>query len=95
MDFEKLVEEMSLECSKPDELEPDTAKCGDCRWKGPISECGRELESEGWEYPSYWVDICPKCGYAIEEYTISDKAWKLYVLSHKFYIRKYKNEQNS
>jgi len=37
-------------------------KCGDCQWKGVISDCEVEMDSEGWEYPEYEVLVCPKCG---------------------------------
>ena len=38
----------------------------DCNWKGVISDCETEMDSEGWEYPEYEVLVCPNCG----EYTI-------------------------
>ncbi len=43
---------------------PDTAKaqCNECNWIGIISDCGKEMDSEGWEYPEYEVLVCPNCG---------------------------------
>ncbi len=37
-------------------------ECNYCHWKGIISDCKIEMDSEGWEYPEYEVCICPKCG---------------------------------
>lgn len=38
----------------------DGCKCGECGWKGPISEC--EVDQEGnWEYGYYDIHLCPKC----------------------------------
>jgi len=36
--------------------------CCDCDWKGLISDCEVEMDSEGWEYPEYEVLVCPRCG---------------------------------
>ncbi len=45
---------------------PDDEKvfCEDpgCDWKGILSDCETEMDSEGWEYPEYEVLVCPKCG---------------------------------
>ena len=40
--------------------------CYDCGWKGYISDCNVEEDSDGWEYPTYLVAVCPSCGYAVE-----------------------------
>jgi len=49
-------------------LPDDTpASCQECDWKGIITDCGTEMESDGWEYPEYEVLVCPNCGeYNIE-----------------------------
>ena len=50
---------------------PDMAICG-CGWVGPVIQCEREQEQDTWEFPTYMVDICPKCGEIIEEYDFSE-----------------------
>lgn len=40
----------------------DMCSCGNCNWKGLVSKCETTIDSEGWEYPSYEVHWCPKCG---------------------------------
>jgi hypothetical protein len=40
--------------------------CEDCDWSGPIEACLIEGESEGWEYPSYEILVCPECGGGID-----------------------------
>lgn len=41
--------------------------CQECDWKGIITNCEVEMDSEGWEYPEYEVLVCPNCGeYSIE-----------------------------
>ena len=53
-----------------DKYPPDMCGCSECGWSGKISECEWEMESEGWEYPPYRVDYCPKCedGGCIDDY---------------------------
>lgn len=44
-------------------LHPSTpAICNICDWRGKLSDCEIEIDSEGWEYPEYEVLICPACG---------------------------------
>lgn len=52
----------------------DMCKCSNCGWEGFCHECETEWESEGWEYPSYQVHLCPKCddGGCIDDYWYSD-----------------------
>ncbi len=53
-------------------IKADLCKCEDCGWSGKVSECVKGTDSEGWEYPSYPIDICPKCGEsAITDYDFS------------------------
>jgi hypothetical protein len=55
--------------SKPSEDRvPDgtIVSCEDCDWSGVIEDCPIEEESEGWEYPSYSILVCPKCGEGID-----------------------------
>ena len=40
--------------------------CCGCDWKGLISDCEKEIDSEGWEYPDYEILICPECGEPID-----------------------------
>ncbi len=40
--------------------------CGECDWKGKYSDCPSIEESEGWEYPTYMVPVCPKCEAGVE-----------------------------
>jgi len=49
-------------------LPDDTpVSCCECDWKGIITDCSIEMDSEGWEYPDYEVLVCPSCGeYSIE-----------------------------
>ena len=54
----------------------DIAICGEgCKWKGKISECDEEIETEGfgWESDSYEVHICPKCGEVISDYSYKEE----------------------
>ena len=53
----------------------DIAKCSKCGWKGKVSDCDTEWESEGWEYPKYQIHLCPKCedGGCIDDYDYSPK----------------------
>lgn len=52
---------------------PDMCSCANCGWKGKASDCERTKESEGWEYPSYWIHLCPVCedGGCIDDYWYS------------------------
>ena len=54
----------------PSDTPPENCPCycgeEDCGWKGIISDCETDIDSEGWEYPEYVVLVCPKCG----EYSI-------------------------
>ena len=51
----------------------DIAICSSCGWKGPVSDCETQWESEGWEYPEYQIHLCPKCldGGCIDDYEYS------------------------
>ncbi len=40
--------------------------CLECEWKGKVKDCSIAWDSEGWEYPSYKVLVCPNCN----EYTV-------------------------
>ena len=51
-----------------DEHRATHGHCGSCDWSGELEGLEQELESEGWEYPSYWVSLCPKCGDALDDY---------------------------
>jgi len=53
---EEITEEMIIDWSKVD------CYCTECEWKGMVTDCETEMDSEGWEYPEYEVSICPKCG---------------------------------
>lgn len=67
---------MNLKSVQPTQARPtmDMCSCPKCGWEGQVAECERERESEGWEYPEYWIHICPKCGEVCEEYWYSDEA---------------------
>jgi len=39
----------------------DMCQCSACQWKGPIAECVKYQDSDGWEYTSYTVFTCPVC----------------------------------
>ena len=43
------------------EIVCDMCGCEVCGWEGKVADCETEWESEGWEYPSYEVVLCPKC----------------------------------
>lgn len=47
---------------------PTHGHCGSCDWSGLLEGLEQELESEGWEYPSYYVSLCPECGDALDDY---------------------------
>ncbi len=70
MSFKKKLNQLKidLEIQKPEFTLPDDTPvtCCECDWKGIISDCETEMDSEGWEYPEYEVLVCPKC----EEYSI-------------------------
>lgn len=40
--------------------------CHACNWKDQYNRCDSEEASDGWEYPTYTVPTCPKCGEGIE-----------------------------
>jgi len=52
----------SSKTEKPQIPENTPATCSECKWKGIISDCSIEIDSEGWEYPDYEVLVCPACG---------------------------------
>ena len=35
----------------------DMCKCSKCGWEGMVQDCESEVESNGWEYPDYLIDI--------------------------------------
>jgi hypothetical protein len=72
MDEGKLVLKEKLNEQYP-EPEPDLCRCSDCGWEGRIADCEQEWDSEGWEYPSYLVILCPVCeeGGCIDDYFFS------------------------
>lgn len=43
------------------------AICNFCSWQGVPSDCETYEDSDGWEYPTYTVAICPECN---EEYVM-------------------------
>lgn len=64
-----------------DILEPpmpkaDMCSCSNCGWKGKCSDCEQKEESEGWEYPTYWIHLCPICedGGCVDDYWFSADA---------------------
>jgi hypothetical protein len=63
----------------PPEPLPDIAKCSQCGWKGPVSDCEQDQEGD-WESGFYNIDLCPKCddGGCIDDYDYSDEQIKLY-----------------
>lgn len=48
----------------------DMCSCANCGGCFKISDCDIQEESEGWEYPSYLIHLCPACpdGGLIEDY---------------------------
>lgn len=52
-----------LELIEQAENEPNLnrCKCDNCGWEGPVEDCEQTEESEGWEYPTYKVYLCPNC----------------------------------
>lgn len=79
-----------------DKLPPfDLCSCSECGWEGSPSDCERVEESEGWEYPSYWIEICPVCkdGGCIEDYGYTPA--KLIEANNYWEQRKLKNDANS
>ena len=69
-------------CHEP-EVKVDMCSCSNCGWKGKVSDCESEWESDGWEYPEYLIELCPKCedGGLIEDYWYSPKMLKEYYKS--------------
>lgn len=59
----------------------DMCGCSQCGWKGKVSDCQTEWESDGWEMPSYQVHICPVCedGGCIDDYFFSEEMYKEYL----------------
>lgn len=47
---------------------PVRAKCGECKFEGWLADFHSEETSEGWEYPTYTVHICPVCYAYIDNY---------------------------
>ena len=62
-----LQELLTIEPTRDTSHDMNAGLCG-CGWSGKLSECETAYESEGWEYPSYRVAICPKCANALEDY---------------------------
>lgn len=54
--------EMDSEPSRNRTPNGTPVSCEECGWSDMIEDCQTEIESEGWEYPSYEVLVCPKCG---------------------------------
>lgn len=48
----------------------DRCKCSDCNTTFDVADLPKRMESEGWEYPSYEVQDCPRCkdGGCIDDY---------------------------
>ena len=70
----KLMNNTIIATTKHKEREFDMCSCSQCDWEGKISECVEEEESEGWEYPSYTIHLCPNCDNSeggIEDYYYS------------------------
>jgi hypothetical protein len=65
LNLKDLIEE---HCEPPEDRVPDgtIVSCEDCAWSGVIEDCLVEMESEGWEYPSYPTSVCPECGGGID-----------------------------
>jgi hypothetical protein len=53
---------------------PTHCSCSACRWRGKVSDCETEIESEGWEIPEYKIHLCPQCeeGGCIDDYWRED-----------------------
>ena len=66
MKFDEIVEEVTQALEPPMDEIPAWCPNEDCNWKGKLGDCGSEWDSEGWEYPSYQVAVCPKCGEQVE-----------------------------
>lgn len=47
---------------------PNAGLCDECGQTSFLVDCIHTTESEGWEYPSYPVDLCPKCEGALIDY---------------------------
>ena len=52
------------------ELPYDMCSCSNCGWKGTVFDCETDTESDGWEYPTYTIHLCPECedGGCIDDY---------------------------
>ena len=51
-------------CKSPRNRIPNgiPVSCYECGWFGVIEDCPVEMESDGWEFPSYEICVCPECG---------------------------------
>lgn len=56
----------------------DMCRCSNCGWSGKTSDCETEMESDGWEMPSYQIHLCPKCedGGCVDDYFYSEQLWE-------------------
>jgi hypothetical protein len=62
-----------LECEEAYNIgKPNAGICDGCGYEPFLYECTTEVESDGWEYPDYIVDICPKCGESLNHYFYKD-----------------------
>lgn len=63
-----VIKDCKAKFAPPENRIPDgtPVSCEECGWSGLIEDCSVELESEGWEYPSYNVLVCPVCGGGID-----------------------------
>lgn len=59
---------------------PDIGICSNCGGRFGPDEYELEWESEGWEYPSYQVAVCPVCedGGCIDDWDFSPEQQKKY-----------------
>lgn len=57
----------------------DSAQCPECFWKGRLIYCESELDSDGWEYPTYTVHLCPRCGEYVGDYYYSREGIRDYI----------------
>lgn len=53
-----------------DDVKCDMCSCSNCGWEGYTSVCETDTESDGWEYPTYIIHLCPVCedGGCIDNY---------------------------
>ena len=62
MDFSKLIKS-DVAAPEINRAPDDTpVECEMCPWKGILSDCLTEMDSDGWENPDYEVLVCPMCG---------------------------------